>query len=68
MVTGLVKRAGGDSALAAALGVSRDEVVRWMAQGWIPVRHAARIEQLYGVKAVDLIHPEIIRLTGYESL
>lgn len=54
-----IKAAGSQSALAQALGVSRNAVSLWKAQGWAPMPRARRIEALYGISRELIWKPAI---------
>lgn len=56
-----IAKAGNQSALAAALKVSRNTVSIWKAQGWAPLARARQIELLYGVPRTLTAKPELVR-------
>ena len=53
-----ITRAGGSRFLAAVLGVTRQAVERYRAQGYMPFARATRIEVLYGIPREDLVDAE----------
>lgn len=51
--------AGGQIALAEALGVSQQAVSSWSTAGYVPLARAREIEQLFGTPRAQLINPRI---------
>lgn len=61
-----VNAAGGCSALARALGVTRQAVYLWLHSGFMPALKALETERLYQIPRRDLIDPELLAITdGY---
>ena len=54
-----VRSAGSQTALGKALGVSQAAIWMWMKRGWMPVRRARQIEEIFNIPAVDLINPDL---------
>ena len=66
-MTGVAKaiaKAGGVSALARHLGVTRQRVQNWYKQGWVPKDYVVEIEAEFGVSRRELLQPEIRDLTA----
>jgi DNA-binding transcriptional regulator YdaS (Cro superfamily) len=58
-----VKKAGGQTALANAIGVSQGLVWQWLQQGKpIPTRHFGPIERVTGVTAAALLADEMVKV------
>ena len=55
----LIKKAGGQSALARKMGRSQATVWRWKEQGYVPRKHIARAAGLYSVAPDTLVDPRI---------
>ena len=51
--------AGGQMALAAAIGCSQQNVSFWKTQGFVPLMRAIEVEQATGVPRAQLIDPRI---------
>ncbi len=54
-----IAAAGNQSKLAEVLGVSRNSISLWKAQGWVPLGRAREIELLYGISREVLMKPSI---------
>jgi len=50
-----IEKAGGQSALARALGIKPQAVQQWYGQGFAPLDRAARVSELTGVPVTDLL-------------
>jgi transposase-like protein len=57
----LIKKAGGQSALARKMGRSQATVWRWKEQGYLPRKHIARAAELYGVAPSTLVDPRVLQ-------
>jgi DNA-binding transcriptional regulator YdaS (Cro superfamily) len=55
-----IKRAGGQVALAAQLGVSQQAISVWRRRGWVPLRRVAEIEAQFGVPRAELLNPTVL--------
>ena len=55
----LIKKAGGQTALARAMGRAQATVWRWKEQGYVPRKHIARAVELYGVPPEPLVDPRV---------
>jgi len=53
-----VERAGSQTKLAEALGVTQQTVQQSVKKGYFPVIHAVRIENLFGIDKVSLMSPK----------
>lgn len=53
-----VERAGSQTKLAEALGVTQQTVQQSVKKGYFPVIHAVRIENLYGIDKISLMSPK----------
>lgn len=60
----VVDKAGGVSALARTLGVSRQVLYVWLQRGFVPLERAVEIEGLYGEPRAGLIDPKLRVLLG----
>lgn len=49
-----IKAAGGQSALAARLGIRQGTVSKWFYAGYVPRLHLIAVAELTGVPATDL--------------
>ena len=56
-----VEKAGGVSAMAKAINVSRQVVYIWLRRGYAPPIRAIQIEEVLGVPRVDLMDPVLLR-------
>jgi hypothetical protein len=63
-----ILKAGGILKFRAALGVSHQAIYHWMKKGRVPLIRAAKIEELYGTPARDLIDPAIVRALSSDIL
>ena len=54
-----IEKAGGVTALADFLGVSRQAVHQWKEQGFVPTHRVVEIETEYGVDRRELIDPNL---------
>jgi DNA-binding transcriptional regulator YiaG len=54
--------AGSQTNLAAALGVSKQAVQKWMRQGFAPNGRIEKIRALYGIPAERLCDPRFLKL------
>lgn len=59
-----IDRAGGATALARAVGVSRQTVAYWLSVGHVPSRHVDVVARLTGVPVRDLVSREIRKWIG----
>jgi len=59
LLGGVIAKAGGTTALAGALGRTRQCVYHWRKLGYVPFSVALRIEKLYGVPHRLLISDSI---------
>lgn len=50
-----INKAGGRVELAKAMQVTRQAVHNWVMRGFVPPDKALRIEECYGIPAVDLV-------------
>lgn len=65
MTTGIDKAvidAGGQTALAKRLGVSRQIVSKWQKRGYPPQARVVEIESEYGIDRRDLLDPRLADL------
>lgn len=58
-VDAAVEKAGSWNKLATALGVSRQAVGQWLAQGYVPLARAKEIEMQFGIARTDLVSPKV---------
>jgi DNA-binding transcriptional regulator YdaS (Cro superfamily) len=56
-----VTAAGGQTALAVAIGVTQGRVWQWLKGDGIPTRHFAAIERATGITAQDLFADEMAK-------
>jgi len=52
-----VELSGSIAELAKKLGVSRQVIYVWIRQGFVPLRRAIQIEEIFGIPRVQLIDP-----------
>ena len=57
-----VSAAGGQTQVAADLGVTQAAVSKWCVQGFVPLRRAQTFEALYGAPRNSIIDPRIAHL------
>ncbi|WP_442951832.1 Cro/CI family transcriptional regulator [Oryzomicrobium sp.] len=57
-----IESAGGQVALAEALGVSQQAISGWLLRGYVPTGRVVEIETLYGVPRARLINPRFLAL------
>lgn len=57
-----IKRAGGQTQFAEALGVTQQAVSKWALQGYIPVLRVVEVEQLTKVPRSQLVNPRLHEL------
>lgn len=60
----VIQKAGSQAALARELGVTYQNIVLWMKQGWVPSGRAQQIENTYGVPRAQLISPKLRSTMG----
>ena len=63
-----VIKAGGILKFREAMGVSHQAIYHWMKKGRVPLIRAAKIEELYGTPARDLIDPAVVRALSSDIL
>ena len=51
--------AGGQHALARALGLTQPAVRNWVRQGWVPAKRLVDVERVTGVRPFHLAHPDV---------
>ena len=57
----VVEKAGGVSALARDIKVSRQAAYVWLQRGWAPPKRAVQLEERYGVPRGELMNPLLVR-------
>lgn len=57
-----VEAAGSQPKLAALIGVSKQAVQQWVAQGYVPVDRVVAIEAETGVARSELVEPKLADL------
>lgn len=63
-----VERAGGQAALATAIGVSSGLVWQWLNGSAITTRHFAPIERATGVGVNDLLADELVKAAAKQQV
>lgn len=56
----VVEKAGGVSALARVLGISRQIIYLWLKRGFVPPIRAIQFEEMYGVSRSELMDPVLL--------
>lgn len=59
-----IRSAQGVSQLARHLGVSRQRVQNWRAQGYVPLDRVVEIEAEFGVDRRSLMRPDLVDVTA----
>lgn len=59
-----VAHAGGQQKLAAELGVSQQNVSKWVQRGFVPVQWVVPVEQATGIPRDRLIDPALVDLVN----
>lgn len=59
-ITSVITAAGGQTQLAAVLGVSQAAISKWLMRGWLPVGRARECEALFGVSRTSLADPALV--------
>lgn len=67
-ITAAIEAAGGQVALAEALGVTQQEVSRWKVRGFVPEHRVVEVEQATGVPRGRLIDPALMELITPPSM
>ena len=59
-IASVVTSAGGQTKLAAVLGVTQAAISKWHVRGWMPVHRARECEALFGVDRALLAEPTLV--------
>jgi hypothetical protein len=54
-----IAKAGTQRALAISLGVQQPVIAHWKRKGWVPVKRAIQISEIYGIPWATLVRPEL---------
>lgn len=62
-----VETVGGQTKLAAAMGLTQQTVSYWVQMGYVPAEHVVAVSHLSGVSRQRLVNPRLAELVNPDS-